>query len=375
MAEPPVLRVGLLSTANISIKTVRAIGLTEEAVVSSVASRSREKAEQFAKEQGIEQAFGSYGELLRVENVDAIYIPLPTALHQEWVPKCIAAGKHVLVEKPVACTAQDLHCWLQQCRAANVAYMDGVMYMHHERLRQMREHIDRGLIGAAGTRHIASAFTFRGGEQFHTTNIRVKKEADPLGCLGDLGWYNIRLSLWAMNYDMPSEARGVTVSSTAEGVPLAFSGTLLWADDGHTTQPPPDLAVGARRTATFFCSFLHHWQQWAKLSGDAGLLEMDDFMLPRSEEGAQFTFTADRPHSSWTKIDCSKETFDVPPCVQEARMWQNFAALTRGQGDALFWMRVSLGTQLCLDALLESARHGGAVVPVDPENLMAGYQQ
>lgn len=56
-----------------------------------------------------------------------------------------------------------------------------------ERLRRMRQQIDAGLIGAAGPRQVTSAFTFRGAAEFHRDNIRVKAEADPLGCLGDLG--------------------------------------------------------------------------------------------------------------------------------------------------------------------------------------------
>ncbi|MCB0676336.1 MAG: hypothetical protein KDC30_06610, partial [Saprospiraceae bacterium] len=75
-------------------------------------------------------------------------------------------------------------------------FIDGVMFMHSDRLQRMREVLDDGhTIG--NIKRIASQFSFLAPEDFLTGNIRVSSELEPLGCLGDLGWYTIRFSLWA----------------------------------------------------------------------------------------------------------------------------------------------------------------------------------
>ena len=71
--------------------------------------------------------------------MQAVYIPLPTAFRKEWVVKAANAGKHVLADKPVAASAQEMEEMLSACKANEVQFMDGVMFMHQPRLRTLLE--------------------------------------------------------------------------------------------------------------------------------------------------------------------------------------------------------------------------------------------
>src|SRR5690606_32410719 len=103
------LRWGVLSTAKIAREhLIPAILSSRNGVLSAVASRSPAKAQALAAQTGAGQSFGSYEELLASGNVDAVYIPLPTSQHVEWAIKAADAGKHVLVEKPLALKAGDI---------------------------------------------------------------------------------------------------------------------------------------------------------------------------------------------------------------------------------------------------------------------------
>ena len=103
------LRWGILGTAKIAReRLVPAIHASSNGTLAAIASRSQQSADAFAKSHGIPIAFASYQELLDSDAVDAIYIPLPTAQHVEWTKRVLAAGKHVLCEKPISLQANQI---------------------------------------------------------------------------------------------------------------------------------------------------------------------------------------------------------------------------------------------------------------------------
>ena len=150
------LRWGILSTANITDKLLDS-GTDQEFV--AVGSRDAARAEAYAREKGIARAHGSYEELLADPEVDAIYNPLPNALHVEWSIRALEAGKHVLCEKPLSRRPEDVE------RAFDVAEREGrvlaeaFMWRHHPQVARARELIDGGAIG--DLRVIRSHFAFR----------------------------------------------------------------------------------------------------------------------------------------------------------------------------------------------------------------------
>jgi xylose dehydrogenase (NAD/NADP) len=117
------LRWGIISTANIANKVAEAIHKAPNATLVAVASRDLSKAENFAKQNNIPKAYGSYEELLQDKNVDAVYIPLPTVIRAEWAIKAAKAGKHILVDKPVSVSADELREIGKACKENNVHYM------------------------------------------------------------------------------------------------------------------------------------------------------------------------------------------------------------------------------------------------------------
>lgn len=112
---PPALRWAVLGCANIAKKNVRAMFLSPSAKLTAVASRDAARCRAWVDEhvmppdRAAVHCFGSYEALLAAPAVfDAVYVPLPTALHVQWVPRFAAAGKHVLCEKPVGVTLEEV---------------------------------------------------------------------------------------------------------------------------------------------------------------------------------------------------------------------------------------------------------------------------
>ena len=358
----PNCRWGILGAAFIARKNWQAIRDAGNATLTAVASRDLAKAQAFivdcqssASHPVLPEAMGSYEALLARPDIDAVYIPLPTGLRKEWVIRAAQAGKHVLVEKPVGCDAADVTEMLSACEKHRVQFMDGVMFMHGQRLKRLREVVDHDV---GQIRHIATQFSFLGDAEFERTNIRAHGELEPLGCLGDLGWYCLRFTLWAMNYATPVHVTGRihTEAQAGEGVPpvpLAFSGALTFADG---------------TSASFYCSFNAANAQWAVVSGDKALLQVSDFVLPFSAAHTQFSltrsqFVLDRCRADMQgghHIEALDEPSNNAPGSQEAGLFQTFSKLVlSGQLDP-HWPQISLLTQRVLDACLASARNGSA---------------
>lgn len=352
------LRWGILGAARIALKNWKAIRHSGNSIVTAVASRDLNRARSFVEEcqrhepfERTPEVFDNYEKLIHSPNVDAVYIPLPTALRREWVIRAAKAGKHVLSEKPCAVSVADLEDMLAACRKYHVQFMDGVMFMHSRRLQQLRQVLDDGT--SVGTlRRITAHFSFLGVEDFFRQNIRINGALEPLGCLGDLGWYGIRLALWAMKWEMPLEVSGRILSQIelpdAPAVPTAFSGELVFA---HGV------------SADFHCSFLSEHHQWANLTGTKGYVRVPDFVLPFSGSGLAFEVNqvkASVEGCDWrlehgVRAFAFAESGDNPATTQEANMFRNFSKQVLSRHLNEEWPRAALLTQQVANACLDSA--------------------
>ncbi|MCA9013110.1 MAG: Gfo/Idh/MocA family oxidoreductase, partial [Planctomycetaceae bacterium] len=279
-----VCRWGILSTAAIARKNWHSIVNSGNGQIVAVSSRSVEKARQFITECSASvpvpspvDAVEGYEALLARPDIDAVYIPLPTGLRTEWVVKAAQAGKHVMVEKPCGVSAADVQTMIDACQANQVQFMDGVMFMHNDRLPQMRSILDDG-VSVGQIRRITSHFSFCAPDDWFNTNIRAGSSLEPAGCLGDLGWYTIRFILFAMNYELPTEVRGRILHSVQREdseapVPMEFQGELHFANGV---------------SASFYNSFRTNHQQLGHISGSKGYLLINDFVLPYFGNTASF---------------------------------------------------------------------------------------
>ena len=198
------VRWGILSTAKIGTeKVIPAMQQCDHAEVVAIASRNTQRAEEAAQQLGISQAFGSYEDLLAAGEVDAIYNPLPNHLHVSWSKQALAAGKHVLCEKPIGLTAdegQELVDYAQQFPQLKI--MEAFMYRHHPQWQRAMELIQAGEIGELRT--IQSFFSY-----FNDDPNNIRNQADiGGGGLMDIGCYNISLSRFIFGAE-PTRVMGV----------------------------------------------------------------------------------------------------------------------------------------------------------------------
>src|ERR1051326_3827892 len=142
------IRFGVLGTARIVPYGLLAPARETPGVeVSAIASRTRQDAEKFACDHGIERAFGSYEALLEARDVDAVYIALPPTLHYDWARRAIEAGKHVLCEKPLAANAQQAEELVLLARQHGRVLVEGMHTRYMARLRRQRELVSGGGFG------------------------------------------------------------------------------------------------------------------------------------------------------------------------------------------------------------------------------------
>jgi predicted dehydrogenase len=351
------IRWGILGAAEIARKNWLSILNSGNGAVVAVASRKLDSAQRFIDSCQAQFPFpikprplGSYAELMAAPDIDGVYIPLPTALRKEWVLAAAQAGKHVLCEKPCAPQTPDLEEMLAACRRHRVQFMDGVMFMHSRRLEAVRAALAEKV---GRMRRMTLIFTFGSDDSFFASNIRGHSALEPLGCLGDLGWYCIRFALWAMNWKMPRKVTGrlLAESKARRGgvpVPAEFSGELLF--EGGVS-------------AGFYVSFITENQQLAMISGDRGYLRISDFVLPFFGSEVEFEtcnssfavegcgFNMEPGTRRWTTPEYSNSH----PTAQESNMFRNFTAQIQSGKLNKEWPQWALKTQKVMDACLAAA--------------------
>jgi predicted dehydrogenase len=361
-----ICRWGILSTAGIARKNWQAILNSGNGTLVAVASRSVEKAQTYIDENQstvaytpAPRALGSYEELLACDDIDAVYIPLPTGLRKDWVIRAAAAGKHVMCEKPCGIDTADLREMIAACDEAGVQFMDGVMFMHSARLAAIREVLNDGK-SIGQIRRIASQFSFLAPDNFLAGNIRVHSGLEPAGCLGDLGWYTIRFALWTMEYALPKRLSARLISGfgredSPEKVPTELSAEMFF-ENGVS--------------ASFYVSFLTEHQQWVNISGTKGNLTVPDFVLPNYDSEVAFEVNNAHFAAEGCQFNMERHTRRVGvreyannhPNAQETNLFRNFATLALAGKPDSHWPEIALKTQTVLDACMESARADGKML-------------
>jgi len=180
---------GILSTAKIGLKQViPAMQAGEMTEVNAIASRSLDKAQVAADSLGIPKAYGSYEELIEDQEVECIYIPLPNSMHLEWALKSMEAGKHVLCEKPIGLSLEEVEEMIRVRDNMGVKAGEAFMVKSNPQWIETRERVRRGEVG--NPRMIQGTFSYYNDDP---TNIRNIKELGG-GGIWDIGCYCTTMS-------------------------------------------------------------------------------------------------------------------------------------------------------------------------------------
>ncbi len=251
------LRWGLLSTARINRALIEPLKSSNKSSLITVASRTSEKAEEFSKVWGIPHFHSSYEDLLSDPEIDVIYNSLPNSMHAEWSIKAMEMGKHVLCEKPIATSIEEMDSIISIAKKTGMVIAEAFMYRHHPQtllIKQMVEHGDVGNIQL-----IYGSFCY--------TNTR---SSDPQfnpdlggGSLWDVGCYPIGYSRFITGQEV-KDVFGYQVTGPT-GIDLLFSGQMHFFGDV---------------IAQFECSFITPFKVYIEITGDKGRIRVPEPYKP-----------------------------------------------------------------------------------------------
>jgi predicted dehydrogenase len=317
------LRWGVLGVAKINDRLFPGFNRAPHAELRAIASRTPQRARDAAEAAGLQVAHGSYQAMLDDPFIDAVYIPLPNTLHDEWARKAAERGKHVLCEKPLTPTAaESLAAFFQE---KGLQLMDGFMWPHHPRTAQIRDIIDSKTLGAI--QRVNGTFTFP-LEPLDPTNIRLQP-ALAGGSLLDVGCYPVYGIRWAFG------AEPVRVWAKAKylhGVDVEMT-ALVWFADG--------------RTATFDCGFTLPLRTWFEIVGTAGTVFVPEMWTP----GRRASYVLHRKGEAPEEIVVEGEDQITHMIEQFSKNVLEGRPVRPDAGEAVRTLRV-------LDALARSAREG-----------------
>lgn len=222
------MKIGILGTADIAFRRfLPALQKCPEMTYAGVASRTVEKTARFVETFG-GQAYPSYDALLADGSIDAVYVPLPPALHYEWGRKVLESGKHLLMEKPFTTCLKDTEDLLALAKERGLAVHENYMFLYHSQLGTIKGLIADGTLGELRLIRTAFGFPKRGGDDF-----RYKRSLGG-GALLDCGGYPVRLAL-----ELLGETAQVTQArlSQPEGYEVdLFGSAVLENADGLCAQ-------------------------------------------------------------------------------------------------------------------------------------------
>jgi D-xylose 1-dehydrogenase (NADP+, D-xylono-1,5-lactone-forming) len=326
------LRWGFLGAGTIAKVLAGAVRDAEGAVLEAAGARDVER----ARVLGPRRAYGSYDEVLADDDVDAVYVALANDAHLPWTLAALRAGKHVLCEKPLGLTADEVDEMTAVAAETGRHVMEASWYRWHPRIRLAQQTLPR--LGAV--RHVAAGFTFAAQLE---GNYRLEL-ARGGGALYDVGCYAVSACLWAVGRGVPDEV--VARSDLGpSGVDLDTRAILTW----HATAEHPECEAEVHAGMSVASG------QWLVVRGDDGEVELRD---------APFTSWRDDDTELWVSDGTGTERLAVPAADPYRVMVEEFCSAARGGPGWLLPPSESRETAAVLDAARESAAADSA--PVRP---------
>ena len=291
----------------------------------AVASRSRDRAEAFAREFGFPRAYGSYEELVADKEIEAVYIPLPNHLHAEWIKKCADAGKHVLCEKPIALDARQAEDAIRYAEKKGVRVMEAFMYRLHPQWQRAREIVKAGELGEIRSVHTLYTYMLK-----DPSNIRNVASMGGGGIL-DIGCYAV------------SSARFLIGREPIRVV------SLVHRDPGFTTDVLASgiLDFGVARSVFTVGTQTFSWQK-VDVIGSGGELRIH---LP-------FNAYPDAPMRLTVTAGVGERNIFTSAADQYQQMFEGFSKAVRGEGDVPTPPQDAINNMKVLDALFRSEKSG-----------------
>ena len=329
---------GFLSNAKIAVADILpALATVPEAGRAvAIAARDPAGARETAARFGIDRVHESYEALLADPGVDAIYIGLPNSLHAEWTKKAIAAGKHVLCEKPITVTAAETDGIAELAAKKGVVVQEALMTWSHPGWHHVRGLIRDGRIGTL--KAIQGRFSFMTRDP---SNIR-NQAALGGGALLDLGMYLVSTARFLF------EAEPTRVSTVIDTDP-----------DFGTDRYVSFLLDFPGGQGSFLCSNQLGYTQRLMALGTLGHIDIEVPFTPPPSEPTRLIVNSAKDEAS----PLVEEVVTLPPVNQYAEQMKNFAAAVAGGGEPAVPFPSSINNMRVLDAIRAAAASGGWVSP------------
>jgi predicted dehydrogenase len=327
-APAPTLRWGVVGTGSIANSMAGAIRRAERAELAAVSSRRMETARAYAEKHEVAHAFDSWEEMMDADAdaVDAVYVATPTSVREEICIAAARSGKHVLGEKPLASLAS-VDRILAACRKHDVAFMDGTHFSHHPRTVQLKAR-RKEWIGAVSLVESSCAFLLR-----DRSNIRYNTELEPMGAIGDVGWYNMRAAAEFLPAELKLEsARSVLRRDEQTKAVIGGTGELRFAG-------------GVR--STWSCGFdAAQSSMDVRIEGEGGEIKMPGFLFQERDGSARLTVRKGQADPKTLRIPSDK-----PGSVL---MFEDMAAAAADSALRPGWENRTRRTQAMLDAIWQA---------------------
>ena len=322
---------GVIGVAKIATeKVIPAMQQGKVSEIRAIASRDPAKARAAANKLGIAHAYGSYEELLADAEIEAIYNPLPNELHVPWTLRALAAGKHVLCEKPIALDAEEARPLIDARNRSGKLVAEAFMVRFHPQWRRARELARDGTIGE--TRAIQTFFSYR---LLDPDNVRNRPPGG--GGLYDIGCYAILTARYIFGAE-----------------PTRVVATIDWDPKFKTDRLASALLeFPGGRCLTFTVGTQLSAHQRVTIVGDQGRIEV---MIP-------FNAPIDQPteiaiDTGADLIGGGRRVEKFPICDQYTLQGDAFSTAIVDEAKLEFPIEDAIANMRVIDALFRSAKSG-----------------